>query len=77
VASDTEKPWELIVYVDDEKMNTTIIESISESAKWQEVNVDLTKFQGQEVKIRLFQNVLIKGSNKQGGSAYWKNITIL
>jgi len=37
----------------------------------------LTKFQGQEVKIRLFQNVLIKESNKQGGSAYWKSITIL
>lgn len=77
VASDIGKPWELIVYVDDEKLNTTIIESITESAKWQEVNVDLTKFQGQEVKIRLFQNVLIKGSTTQGGSAYWKNITIL
>ncbi|MBC7845600.1 MAG: ADP-ribosylglycohydrolase family protein [Flavobacterium sp.] len=77
VASEIGKPWELIVYVDDEKLNTTVIESISESAKWQEVNVDLTKFQGQEVKIRLFQNVLIKGSNKQGGSAYWKSITIL
>lgn len=77
VASEIGKPWELIVYANDEKLSNTIIESISETTKWQDVTIDLSIFQGKEVKIRLFQNVLIKGSNKQGGSAYWKNITIL
>lgn len=75
--SDPDRPWELIVYIDDEKVNSTVIEYVSENQKWQEVIVDLKKYQGQEVKIRIFQNVLIKGSNKLGGSAYWKDITIL
>lgn len=75
--SDQGRAWELIVYVDDEKVNTTVIESVSDNQKWQEVTVDLKKYQGEKVKIRIFQNVLIHESNKFGGSAYWKDISII
>ncbi len=75
VASDTGKAWELIVYINDDKMLTKLIASIGDNAKWQTVSVDLTPFDGQEVKIRLFQNVLL-AANKASGNGYWKRITI-
>ncbi|MBC7721903.1 MAG: ADP-ribosylglycohydrolase family protein [Pedobacter sp.] len=76
VASEIGRPWELTIYIDDNKILTKIIESVADKNKWQEVTVDLTKYQGQDVKIRLFQNTIIEGSNKLGGNAYWKKITI-
>ncbi|MGK2864655.1 MAG: ADP-ribosylglycohydrolase family protein [Chitinophagaceae bacterium] len=76
LASDKSKAWELIVYIDDDKVLTKIIESIPDSDRWQTISVDLSKYQGQKVKVRLFQNVFTESNNKIGGNAYWKNIRI-
>jgi hypothetical protein len=76
VGAEEGRPWELIIYIDDTKAITKVIDASEEKGRWQEVLVDLSAYQQQQVKIRMFQNVIIKGSNKLGGNAYWKTATI-
>jgi len=76
VGAEEGRPWESIIYIDDTKAITKVIEASDEKGRWQEVLVDLSAYQQQQVKIRMFQNVIIKGSNKLGGNAYWKTANI-
>jgi len=76
VGAEEGRPWELIIYIDDTKAITKVIVASDEKGRWLEVLVDLSAYQQQQVKIRMFQNVIIKGSNKLGENAYWKTVTI-
>ncbi|MEJ7827976.1 MAG: hypothetical protein WKF91_07270 [Segetibacter sp.] len=76
VASEKGKVWGLTIYIDDTKVLTKVIEGMADKNKWEEITVDLTPYQGQEVKIRMFQNVMVDESLKTGSSAYWKDVVI-
>ncbi|MBN2665491.1 MAG: ADP-ribosylglycohydrolase family protein, partial [Bacteroidales bacterium] len=42
--------------------------------KWNKIEIDLSKYSGNEVTIRLYQDILVR--NGFPGNAYWKNIKI-
>jgi hypothetical protein len=71
---DTNRAWELYVFINNKKVFTNIIESKEKERQWQPIKVDISSFEGQTIKIRLYQRVLIPG--KEAGNAYWKNIEI-
>lgn len=69
---DEKRAWRLEVYINNNKMLNKIING--EMHKWQNINIDISKYQGSTVTIRLYQRVLVPG--KEAGNAYWKNIEI-
>ncbi len=75
VGADSQRVWELIVFINNRKMVDQMIEGNSELRKWYHINVDISSFADKTVKIRLYQKVLIPG--KLSGNAYWKDIKFL
>jgi hypothetical protein len=73
IAAETNKCWEMKVLVDNDKIYSKIIESNTAADKWQNISVDLSKYNGQTVLIRLYQNTIIEG--RYTGNAYWKTIS--
>jgi hypothetical protein len=71
---DSGRVWALDVFVNNTKLLTKILEGTSPSRKWETIRVDLSPFKRQQVIIRLYQRVLIRG--KEAGNAYWKNIVL-
>jgi hypothetical protein len=45
-----------------------------EERKWYTITADLSPYEGQTIKIRLYQRVLNPG--KEAGNSYWKDIQI-
>ncbi len=74
VAAEEKKCWKLRVFLDNDKVLDKIIEATDKAGKWQTVKIDLSKYKGTEVIIRLYQNVDF--TDKWTGNAYWKKITI-
>jgi hypothetical protein len=74
VAADSGRPWQLQVYVNDERVLDKLIKGVSEGRDWQEIDLDLSKYKTQEVVVRLYQRVLIP--YHEGGNAYWRHLTI-
>ena len=73
VGVDSKRAWMLEVWINNNKITGKLIEGTNEKEQtWQNINVDLTPYKDQTVKIRLYQKVLIAG--KEAGNAYWKNI---
>lgn len=71
---DTSRAWELDVFINNKKVFTNVIEGKEKERQWQTIKVDISSFEGQVIKIRLYQRVLLHG--KEAGNAYWKNIEI-
>lgn len=71
---DSGRVWSLDVFVNNKRLLTNIIEGKEKERHWQTVNADISEFEGQTVKIRLYQRVLLHG--KEAGNAYWKNVVI-
>lgn len=74
VAADAGRAWQLDVYINNAQQLSRIIEGTDNDRKWQTIKVDLAPFKGKNIKIRLYQRVLIEG--KEAGNAYWRNIII-
>lgn len=72
---DHSRSWELNVYIDNDQVLDKIIEGTQPSINWQKISVDLSRYRGKTVNIRLYQRVLIDG--KEAGDAYWKDLQIL
>jgi hypothetical protein len=73
---DAGRAWELNVYANNKMLLKRIIEAPAGSGgrHWQEIQVDLGSFAGQNVQLRLYQRVLLDG--RTAGNAYWKAVRV-
>jgi hypothetical protein len=81
---DAGRAWQLQIYVNDDKVLDKLIDGLSgkDSAGtpasagriWQDVHIDLSKYKGQEVVLRIYQRVLIPG--REAGNAYWQGLEV-
>jgi hypothetical protein len=71
---DPGRAWQLLVYVNDDKVLDELIEGKGASRQWQRVRVDLSKYSNQLVVLRLYQRVLIP--QHEAGNAYWRNLSV-
>jgi len=76
---DSGRAWQLQVYVNDDKaLDKLIYRSLETNSPptrlWQDIQVDLSKYKGQEVVLRLYQRVLIP--QHEGGNAYWRDLVV-
>lgn len=71
---DPGRAWQLQVYVNDDRALDKVIEGMSDARRWQDIDVDLSKYAGQEVVLRLYQRVLIP--HHEAGNAYWRDLVV-
>jgi hypothetical protein len=71
---DPGRAWQLQVYVNDDKVLDRLIEGLPETRKWQDIDVDLSKYTDQEIRLRLYQRVLIP--HHEAGNAYWRDLVL-
>lgn len=71
---DPGRAWQLLVYVNDDRVQDKLIEGKSKTLEWQDIQVNLSKYANQEVVLRLYQRVLIP--HQEAGNAYWKDLTL-
>ena len=71
---DPGRAWQLQIYVNDDRVLDRLIEGISDARKWQDIDVDLSKYADQEVVLRLYQRVLIP--HHEAGNAYWRDLVV-
>jgi hypothetical protein len=75
VGADAGRAWELNVYANNELLEKRIIDGGNNTGRrWEELKIDLGKFAGQTVSLRLYQRVLL--STRMAGNAYWKSIRL-
>ena len=72
---DSERVWELLVYIGNKKIIDRRIKGGGHGRKWYPIQVNLAPFAGKTIKIRLYQKVLIPG--KESGNAYWRDVNIM
>jgi hypothetical protein len=72
--ADPGRAWQLQVYVNDDKLLDTLIEGLSDSRSWRDINVDLSKYGSEEVVLRLYQRVLIP--HHEAGNGYWRDLAV-
>ncbi|MEO7767707.1 MAG: ADP-ribosylglycohydrolase family protein, partial [Ferruginibacter sp.] len=72
VKAEENKSWKLRVFIDNDKVYEQLIASTIATPDWQTVKIDLAKYKGREVIIRLYQNV--DYTDTWAGNAYWKKI---
>jgi hypothetical protein len=73
---DSQRVWELLVYLGNRKIKDQRIKGGAHGRKWYHITIDLAPFEGKTIKIRLFQKVFFLRKEKESGSAYWKNMRI-
>jgi len=64
VAADAGKPWRLQVFVNDDPLEPQTIDSRA----WKSIKVDLSRYAGQRVKVRLYQSAV----EAVPRTAYWR-----
>ena len=74
VAADPKRHWELSVFADNDRLHTEVVKGADSARVWKQVQVDLSAFNGREVRLRLYQKVLLQG--REAGNAYWRNLGI-
>jgi hypothetical protein len=72
---DAGRAWELNVWVNNQRIDQRLMEGNQSGSKWEQVQIDLSQFAGQDVHLRLYQLVLIPG-RRPPGSAYWKDLRL-
>jgi hypothetical protein len=72
--ADANRTWRLEVYAGNQKLINKMISGDPEERKWYTITADLSPYEGQTIKIRLYQRVLNPG--KEAGNSYWKDIQI-
>lgn len=86
IGSLQDRPWRLQVFVDDDNVKTEIVgkedtintRDVPPNAEaavpnWATVNVDLSKYAGKSVKLRLYQWLV---NNRIPGAAYWRSAKV-
>ena len=59
---------------DDKVLDKLIEGSSTGTRRWQDIDVDLSKYANQEVVLRLYQHVLIP--QHEAGNAYWRDLVV-
>jgi hypothetical protein len=75
--ADAGRAWELEVYADNKRLLRKLIDGTGKppgERVWEDVKIDLDKFAGQDVRLRLYQRVLL--ADRIPGNALWKNVVI-
>ena len=72
--ADPGRAWQLQVFVNDDKVTDQLIVGSGDARAWQEVKLDLAKYKGQEVVLRLYQRVLV--AQHEAGNAYWRGLMV-
>jgi len=70
VAADDRGDWKLKVLVNGQEIKTLIVDH--EKPRWKSVEIDLAKFEGQEITLRLEAHA----SDWHMEFAYWQSITL-
>ena len=76
VAAAPRRAWELNVYANNSLLHKQLVASDGDPQIWQPIHVDLKDFAGKDVTLRLYQRVLLPGSLKLPGNAYWKELNV-
>jgi len=70
-------PWRLQIFVEDDTLLSQIIIADSTEmeveAQYQDVQVDLSKYAGESVKLRLYHWLIV---GQTPGSAYWRSVEV-
>lgn len=76
VAAEQTCAWRFDVFVNNVNVFGQVIEGSGppEQLQWQKVSVDLARFAGQDVEIRLYQRTILK--DRIGGNAFWRNLAL-
>ena len=74
VASEPDRAWELNVYADNDLLTKRVISSGPAERDWQTIRVDLEKYAGREITLRLYQRVLVP--NRVPGNALWRRADV-
>jgi hypothetical protein len=75
VAADGGRAWGLDVFVDNDRLLSKTIQAKGSEREWQRVQVELGKYSGKDVTLRLIQRVLL-GPEYASGNAYWRNLDL-
>ena len=76
-AADAGRAWELEVYANNQRVFHKLIDGTGKAEgerAWESINIDLKKFSGRKVQLRLYQRVLL--ADKIPGNAYWKDLKV-
>jgi ADP-ribosylglycohydrolase len=73
---DPKRAWNLDVFVDNDRVVRKMVQAPAGATErhWEDVRVDLSRYAGRPVQIRLFQRVLIDG--KTASNAYWAGVRV-
>lgn len=74
VAADANRAWHLEVMADNANILKRVVEGKPGERKFETVEVDLTRFAGKSITLRLIQTVLV--AERIPGIAYWRNLRI-
>jgi hypothetical protein len=79
VGANPDRTWHLQIFVNNDKVLDNLISgrdgsSLDGNIAWRHIRVNLEKYRDQEVTLRLYDLVLVPGS--QPGNSYWKNLVV-
>ncbi len=77
LGADAGRAWEFEAYAGNERVFHKLINGTAQKSGerlWESVTIDLTKFAGKTIQIRLYQRVRLK--DLIPGNAYWRNISV-
>ncbi len=72
--ADAGRAWELNVYAANTLLDKRVIEGGRTERAWHSIELDLQRFAGQTVQLRLYQRVLLK--DKTAGNALWRALRV-
>ena len=74
--ADAGRAWQLEIYINNTNRLSRPIDGgpSGEGRRWENLELDLGAFAGQEVEIRLYQRVLLP--DRVAGNAYWRNLRV-
>jgi hypothetical protein len=72
--ADAGRCWELKVYIDNHLALRRLIEGFPSERRWETIELDLSRFAGREVEIRLYQGILF--TDKIAGNALWRHLEL-
>ncbi len=65
--------FKLDVRVNEQEYFSTVVDAKSSTANWAKIDVDLSKFAGQEVRLQVVQS----NNGSPRDDAYWESVTIV
>ncbi len=75
VSADAGRGWELSAYADNTELKSEIILG-GEQSQWKTIEMDLSRFAGKEVTLRLYQNLTTTQRHLAPSAAHWRSIML-